>query len=225
MTIEEERDLLAGEYALGCLEGEDLREAERLAGNDEHFAAAVRAWEQRFLPLVSLAPPTPPDAALWARIEASTGSGRNPSVAEARRHTPIGSRFWKMTTAGALALAASLATLLVVRPAGREAVAILTSVQSSAPVFVALADRTGALKIRALGSIAIEPGKDLELWALPAGATRPTSLGVLTLEERTVPAGIAQGTQLLVSLEPKGGSPTGQPTGPVVYAGRLTALD
>jgi anti-sigma-K factor RskA len=30
---------------------------------------------------------------------------------------------------------------------------------------------------------------------------------------------------LLVSLEPKGGSPTGQPTGPVLYGGQLTAVD
>jgi anti-sigma-K factor RskA len=30
---------------------------------------------------------------------------------------------------------------------------------------------------------------------------------------------------LMVSLEPRGGSPTGQPTGPVLYAGRLTGLE
>jgi anti-sigma-K factor RskA len=40
-----------------------------------------------------------------------------------------------------------------------------------------------------------------------------------------VPGTFARGTQLLVSLEPKGGSPTGQPTGPVIYGGKLTALD
>jgi anti-sigma-K factor RskA len=32
-------------------------------------------------------------------------------------------------------------------------------------------------------------------------------------------------TQLLVSLEPQGGSPTGQPTGPVLWGGRLAAIN
>jgi anti-sigma-K factor RskA len=32
------------------------------------------------------------------------------------------------------------------------------------------------------------------------------------------------GTQLLVSQEPEGGSPTKAPTGPVVYAGKLTGI-
>ena len=34
-----------------------------------------------------------------------------------------------------------------------------------------------------------------------------------------------EATQLLVSLEPLGGSPTGLPTGPVLFAGTLTKLD
>jgi anti-sigma-K factor RskA len=33
------------------------------------------------------------------------------------------------------------------------------------------------------------------------------------------------GLQLLVSLEPRGGSPTGQPTGPVLYGGTLQEME
>jgi len=40
----------------------------------------------------------------------------------------------------------------------------------------------------------------------------------------TLAAMPASGTALLVSLEPPGGSPTGAPTGPVVYAGKLGQL-
>ena len=36
-----------------------------------------------------------------------------------------------------------------------------------------------------------------------------------------VPAIVPAGTLLLVSWEPRGGSPTGAPTGPVVYQGRM----
>jgi len=48
---------------------------------------------------------------------------------------------------------------------------------------------------------------------------------VLPATGKQIAGELAVGTQLLVSLEPKGGSPTGQPTGPVVYAGRLANVD
>ena len=62
-------------------------------------------------------------------------------------------------------------------------------------------------------------GRSPELWWL--GDEGPVSLGVIPVQgERQVriPARIAdfQGRSLAVSLEPAGGSPTGQPTGPVV---------
>jgi anti-sigma-K factor RskA len=65
----------------------------------------------------------------------------------------------------------------------------------------------------------------LELWALAAGAKAPAPLGVIPPAGKTVPPGVAEGTTLLVSLEPKGGSPTGKPTGPVLYAGTLHRFD
>ena len=60
---------------------------------------------------------------------------------------------------------------------------------------------------------------------MPPGATKPASLGVIPAEGKVVPPGIKAGTMLLVSLEPKGGSPTGQPTGPVLYAGKLSRFE
>jgi anti-sigma-K factor RskA len=67
----------------------------------------------------------------------------------------------------------------------------------------------------------VPKGRDLQLWSLPDGATVPASLGVLPADGKQVQASPAAGGQLLVSLEPAGGSPTGAPTGPVVYSGRL----
>jgi len=67
----------------------------------------------------------------------------------------------------------------------------------------------------------VAPAHDLELWALPKGATVPVSLGVLPDRGAVIQARAQPDTQLLVSLEPKGGSPSGAPTGPVVYGGRL----
>lgn len=66
-------------------------------------------------------------------------------------------------------------------------------------------------------------GQDFELWALADRATKPVPLGLLptaTASADLRPASLpAQRFKLLVSLEPKGGSPTGLPTGPVQFAG------
>jgi anti-sigma-K factor RskA len=98
-------------------------------------------------------------------------------------------------------------------------------------MFLAQLTSDGALMIRPLAPTQVATGKDMELWALPEGATRPVSLGVLPpIGRRVMLADVKmgdmkmQGTQLLVSLEPQGGSPTGQPTGPVLYAGTLSRL-
>jgi anti-sigma-K factor RskA len=62
--------------------------------------------------------------------------------------------------------------------------------------------------------------------ATKAGAKKPISLGVLPAGGERIAASqyTAPGGKLLVSLEPKGGSPTGQPTGPVLYGGTITRL-
>ena len=72
---------------------------------------------------------------------------------------------------------------------------------------------------------AVPTDKDLELWALPQGESRPRSLAHGRRRERQLPVQLTPHTQWLVSLEPKGGSPTGQPTGPVLYAGWLTTVE
>ena len=69
-----------------------------------------------------------------------------------------------------------------------------------------------------------------ELWLIPPGG-KPLALGVLPSDRPTqiaIPATFADRARndagLAVSLEPPGGSPTGQPTGPVIGSGKLTNL-
>jgi hypothetical protein len=72
-------------------------------------------------------------------------------------------------------------------------------------------------------------GHDYELWALPKGAA-PVSLGILPGEgassrtlNRVQWQALANSSQVAVSIEPRGGSPTGQPTGTIVYVAPLQA--
>ena len=76
----------------------------------------------------------------------------------------------------------------------------------------------------------MDTGRSLELWAIPVEG-KPVSLGLIPRDGdgRIV---LSQSQQqliripvvLAVSLEPQGGSPTGQPTGPVLYQGPLASL-
>ena len=84
----------------------------------------------------------------------------------------------------------------------------------------------------ALSHVSGERGQDhdFELWMIEGG-NAPVSMGVVpvgatahvaaTPEEQKK---LDKGAVLAISLEPKGGSPTGQPTGPVVAAGDLKSI-
>lgn len=78
------------------------------------------------------------------------------------------------------------------------------------------------LSVRKVGAPQ-EPDKSYELWILPAGASAPRSLGLVEKDEFTVRRGLDYDPPTLtratfgISLEPAGGSPTGQPTGSVLH--------
>ncbi len=177
----------------------------------------MRAWERRLSPLSRLAPEVPPPPELWQRIAESIGPAPEIVTLKPARSA---TRFWQASTAAALALAAGLAAFVILRGPAPPVVAVLAPTGS--PVLLALEGPGSALTVRPAGPLATVPNnRDLELWALPEGATRPRPLGVLPAAGLRLEAGLPAGTQILVSLEPKGGSPSGLPTGPVLYAGRL----
>ena len=95
--------------------------------------------------------------------------------------------------------------------------------------FVASVSGDGrALVTRPLLPVSVEANRVLELWSVPPDGA-PRSLGPISSSGATViarerlPASLLKGgtAALAVSLEPPGGSPTGAPTGPVLYAGKL----
>jgi anti-sigma-K factor RskA len=224
MSDEPDRDALAAEYVLGSLEGDEQREAERLLAEDPAFARSVTTWQQRLAPLASTVAPIAPPGDLWTRIEATIAPASAPAaeVVPFRRRA----RFWQGTTVAALAIAAGLAAFIVLRQPATQRVALLAPLSGGAPVLMVTADAGGAVAVRPVeATLPVASDKDLELWSLAKGETRPRSLGVLPASGRHLTAQLANNSQLLVSLEPKGGSPTGQPTGPVLYGGWLTTVD
>jgi anti-sigma-K factor RskA len=217
---------LAAEYVLGTLELAEAEAAALRLQSDAAFAAEVAFWESRLAPLALLAPAVAPPATLWTRIEDSTGgvpaepAREQPALPGAANDNRV--VWWRAGTFAGLALAAGLAAFIALRPPPAPPVlAVLTPYATPTPVLVAVAGPDGAITLRPTAAIAVPSDRDLELWALAAGAKVPAPLGVIPRAGKTVPPGVVPGTTLLVSLEPKGGSPTGLPTGPVLYAGKL----
>jgi anti-sigma-K factor RskA len=70
------------------------------------------------------------------------------------------------------------------------------------------------------------PGKSYELWIIDAKLGAPRSLGVIGETGRATNLSgydrtVVEGATYAVTVEPPGGSPTGQPSGPPVFVGKL----
>ena len=226
-----EWDGLAAEHALGSLFGDELAAAETLARREPSFALMVAEWNIRLAPLVDALPAVAPPPRVLDRIE---------RVLPAAEPDPIG-RFaasllrrantWRWVAAGFAVAAIALAVLvarpdLIRAPAPEKFVAVLGEGEQS-PRFLVTVD-LATRQVSVVAVQGIQPhGGDLELWLVRA-ETGPKSLGLipssgetrLDLGAQTTPAPLTGGL-LAVSQEPKGGSPTGLPTGPVVYTGPL----
>ncbi len=240
--IPEEVQVLAGEYVLGALDEAEMLAVRRRAAADPELAAAIAAWERRLAPLADAVPPVAPPDELWARIAAAVApvpqeaaerpplhAPAEPLVPWARPVRPPPRRIWpwQLATAASLALAAGLAAFaLLPRPVPPVEMAALTPPDAAAPGFLVTARPDGSVVLTAAAPAPVPAGRDMELWVLPKGASAPASLGVLPASgmRMVLPTPPAPGTQIMVSLEPKGGSPTGKPTGPVLYAGTFGAL-
>jgi anti-sigma-K factor RskA len=225
----------AGLYVLGALSDEEMRAVRASAERDPALAAEIAAWERRLSPLARVVPEVAPPASLWAQVEARI-SGVGAGSAGLAQAVPMPRRvrgdvarrkvvFWRAAAAGAMALAASLALVLVTRgpPVPARVAMVLPDRPGEGGWLVEVSDH-GELHVRANGALSLAADRDYQLWALAEGATKPVPLGLMPLNASAVIKAERLPTkkyQLLVSLEPKGGSPTGLPTGPVMYAGEV----
>jgi anti-sigma-K factor RskA len=99
--------------------------------------------------------------------------------------------------------------------------------QPIAPAFLLTVDTQQRNVIVRRVSAGQENGRSYELWLITGRSTPPKSLGVVGTDEfseRPLPANVDVDTlrsaTFAVSLEPAGGSPTGAPTGPVLFTGK-----
>ncbi len=227
-------DALAAQYALGTLSPRARRRLAAIGRHDAAVAQALRSWEQRLAALTEGIPGITPSPRVWAGVRRRLGLGASAGAAAARP-TPWWASLglWRGLAFAGFALAFALGVTLFA-PRGERPQETIVAVLAGAdakPVLVASADRGSRyLVLKAVAPIDVAADRALELWAFPEGKP-PLSLGVIPASGVArvalgAPAGIAfqRMPALAVSLEPPGGSPTGQPTGPVLYSGGVQQL-
>ena len=238
ITGDDEADLTAAEHVLGLLTGDAHASAAERARADPAFAAKVAAWERRLGPLAGEIAPTAPPAALWGRIAAqiapSPAIGTNVVGFVPRTRLLDSLTAWRAATAAAVLAAASL-VIVVLQPSrppslpSTQQVATLSSAGGKTLYVATLDPARGAVTVVPIGDIETK-GRSPEVWIIPPGG-KPKPVGVLAIsgpERLPMSAAIkadATPTALVaVSLEPRGGSPTGSPTGPVIASGQLKSV-
>ncbi|MGY1890390.1 anti-sigma factor [Pseudomonas sp. SDT291_1_S447] len=216
------RRALAADYAIGLMSAPARRRFEQLLLDDAVLRAEVAQWQEALVNLTESLPDHPVPDRVWQGITARI----EPQVL----HVPEKRPFWNW-----LRLTAAICSIAVLvflgslynRDDARYRATLLTADAQPALKVEAHADY---LQVEPLTLAAVDADRSLELWAIPADG-KPISLGI-------IPAGgkgkvelneaqkalIGKPIALAVSLEPKGGSPTGQPTGPVLYQGALATL-
>ncbi len=228
----ESDDLIAAEYVLGVLSAAERQEATHRIDADPAFARLVDAWEARLSPLAEAYPPAEPPQSVKAAIDrrlfiSASGSTLHAATPRAGIWTSLG--FWRGLAAAAVAGFAIAVALPYIQPPAQQQVRLVASLAADSSNVKYLAVYDAAHHNVGLSHLSGErdQGKDFELWVIE-GDKPPVSLGVIPVgAATTVPVTpslqqqLEQGAVLAVSVEPPGGSPTGQPTGPVVATGDL----
>ncbi|HYW77042.1 MAG TPA: anti-sigma factor [Gammaproteobacteria bacterium] len=225
------RTLLAGQYALGHMSPRARARFERLLLSRPDYARELTAWEERLEPLALAVEPLVPRRRVWRGIQR-----RIRPESPARRSGRRGSgRFGMgglviagMATAAFLAVLGLYLTRPAVPPAPTQYAVISTS--KGVPHWV-ITVRDHRMHMRTVGRVSVPQGKSYQLWMLPGHGAKPVSLGLLPVSGHASEAlstemlsALKSAHGLAVSIEPEGGSPTGLPTGPVVFTAPIASI-
>jgi anti-sigma-K factor RskA len=223
-------DMVAAEYVLGVLPNDERQTAARRIDSEPDFARLVDRWEVHLSPLAEAYPQVEAPASVKAAIDRRLFSALAQPSAAAPGSIWSSLAFWRGLAAAAIAaLAIYVALPYMSPPAAVPETRLVASLSADGSDVRYLAVYDAAQGEVGLSHVSGEraAGRDFELWMIEGG-NAPVSMGVIpvgaTAHLKISPeaqAKLATGAVLAVSLEPAGGSPTGQPTGPVVAAGDL----
>lgn len=247
LTEEQRERIIAAEFSLGLLEGEELLSARGRMANDPDFAWRRQWWDDWFVPLSDDVAGVEPGSHVWDAISAQVqlptsameSEGSNVVLLEMERRV----RRWQWT-AGLTSAAAAVALALFAFTPGADPIpdtapqmaAASAPLMASIPVGdtlrlgVTFLPESDEMLVSAAGFTA-DGVHDHELWLVPADGSALQSLGVVVPgEERRIAlasdvvTNMGDGVGLVLTREPLGGKPEGVAAGPVVAQGAFGAV-
>ena len=220
---------LAAEYVLGTLRGAARRRFEAILREDREVEAIVRQWERSLTPLADTVPAVEPPARVWKAIESRIAS--TPDAADTGVWSSLG--FWRsfgLLAGGVASVFLAAFLYLSSGPRGEPIFVAVLTAPDSAPRMVVSMHSPDLLRVRVVKPWQEARGKSLELWVLPKEGA-PRSLGVIDnsvgdtlITILPTDPRVRGANALAISLEPSGGSPTKQPTGPVLASGVIAPV-
>ncbi|MFY7745587.1 MAG: anti-sigma factor [Erythrobacter sp.] len=249
-TPEVTRDdpMIAAEWALGLLEGEELLAARGKYATDPDFAWRKEWWDDWFAPLSDAMPGAEPGEHVWdgiaARLAAQQENAPAANAAPAANVVALEAkvRRWQWV-AGMSSMAAAVALALFAFAPARSPVEAPSQIAAAAPMVATVPIGETGLRLdvtyipeserMVVAAIGLTPDgvHDHELWLVPKDGSPLQSLGVVKpgeVRSMTLPAAVTaklgEGAGLALTREPLGGKPADKDAGPVVAKGSFTRV-
>jgi len=210
-------DRLASEYVLGTLRGRARRRFERWRATVPLVDERCVFWENRLMHLAKGITPVKPPPHVWDGIHKRLGLSRRDQRRSLLRTYALAASVLFV------AVLASIAYWVIFVPQRPTETAVIAAPSGVPAWTVEIYGRNQRLTVRSGTLPSKAADRVFELWALPDGG-QPVSLGVLPgtgISQHTLTASqqqaLARATKVAVSVEPTGGSPTGLPTGAVIF--------
>jgi anti-sigma-K factor RskA len=229
---------LASEYVLGTLRGGARRRFAQMMQSDAALRHAVTAWEQHLTPLAEHIPAVNPPKRVWNNIESRISGGASARATQARTEaTPTTGGFWSSLTfwrglgfAATSLAAVLLAFILRTSPAANTEPMMMAVLEDKGEArMIVEQPKSGYLMVKMVKPWVGGEDKSMELWVIPKDGA-PRSLGLVNdtgetkLAKPDMDIRLTDGTVFALSKEPKGGSPTGAPTGMVLCKGVIARM-
>jgi len=226
--------ILVAEYVLGLLDPAEHAAVARRIAADPTLAAEQALWRSRFASLDDEFAETSPSPVVLQKVESRLFGSTAAGAGLAGWWNSL--FVWRSFAGAAAAVAVIAVGVNLMQPrfdvdtVATQLVAALKSQEGSGIEFVAFYD-SASQSVRLVGLEGEQiPDKDFELWYIK-GEEPAVSMGVIPVDQRTVipldPATgekMGEGTVFAVTLEQKGGSPTGVAQGPIVAVGKATTI-
>jgi anti-sigma-K factor RskA len=229
--------LIAAEWALGLLEGEELLAARGRHAVEPDFAWRKEWWDNWFAPLADEIAPAEPGGEVWERIASAINAPAPASTEVIALQARV--KRWQIVSVLTSAAAAIALMVSVLGPASAPP----PPASASAPLVASVPVGDAGLRLDvtylpaseqllvSAGGFTADGVHDHELWLVPGDGGALQSLGVVTpgtTVRRALPPAITRqlkgGAAVLLTREPLGGKPAGADAGPVVARGAFAPV-